>query len=95
MAQSPDQARRLELNEAVLKDLEAATDRTGSVQPDLVRENNPALDDVLDEFILSKSWRTDPETTAKQVAEAIVAHDDESKFAELLSTLENELKRQD
>ena len=94
MASKSDKAKRTKLQKSLLKKLQAASDpRLDVVLPDKVRKSSPALADVLDEFILSKSYRTDPKTTAKQVAEVIIASDQNSKLANLLSALEKDLKK--
>ena len=91
MSKEDDQEKRSKVMKAIETTLKKAS-KNDVGDPDSVREKNPALADVLDEFILSKSWRTDPTTTAKQVAEVVTAKEPASKLALLIGELEEELK---
>ena len=95
MARSKDKAKRDKLAKAFVGRIEkagAADHRLGVVNPDILRKKDPTLANVLDEYIRSKSWRTDIQSTAKQVAEALVARDKSSKLSSLLSALEAQLE---
>ncbi len=87
-----DQQRRAELAKKIEATLSASA-KSGVVDPAAVRATDPRLADVLDEFVLSKSYRTDPQTTAKQVAEVIVARDANSKLGQLIGSLKDELDK--
>lgn len=94
MPKSDDKAKREELAKAVLQRMKAAGALTTSSEPVnrvALKKTQPTLALILNEYVMSKSWRTDPKSTAKQVAEALVARDKSSRLAGLLTKLESEL----
>jgi hypothetical protein len=86
-----DQEKRAALAAEIKAKLESAS-ANNVIDHDAVRTESPALAAVLDEFLMSKSYRTDPWSTSKQVAEILVARDPDSQLGQLIGSLNQELK---
>ena len=65
----------------------------GRIDPDKLRQNNPPLAEVLDEFVASKTVRDEPTMFAKDLARTIEARDPNSRLADALKKLEDHLKK--
>ena len=63
----------------------------GEIDLEALRERAQPLAEVLDEFILSKSTRTDPRAIAKDLALVLDARDPGSRLAKALAKLEKEM----
>jgi hypothetical protein len=63
----------------------------GKLDRESLRERNPPLAEVLDEFVRSKTTRDDQEPTAKDLARVLEARDPRSRLGKALAKLERHL----
>ena len=87
------ETKRQDTQKALKKLLKPSLNPQGKIDPNAIRKNNPVLADVLNEFALSKSARTDPENSAKLISQALESRDPDSSLAKALARLEREMRK--
>lgn len=80
------------LQRSIEKQLEGSLKIDGKIDADALRKNNPPLSAVLDEFVMSKTTRDDPERFAKDLARTLEARNRKSGLAKALKNLEAQMK---
>lgn len=80
-----------ELRKNIEAQLKASIADDGTVDLLKLRENSKPLAEIFDIITLSKTWRDDPKTFAKDVARMISARDDSSDLSSALEKLEAKL----
>lgn len=80
-----------ELRKSIEAQLKASIADDGTVDLLKLRENSKPLAEIFDIITLTKTWRDDPKTFAKDVARMISARDDSSVLSSALEKLEAKL----
>ncbi|MDP9572180.1 UNVERIFIED_ORG: hypothetical protein J2W66_002665 [Agrobacterium larrymoorei] len=78
---------------SIAERLQSSVGADGKLSLDAVKGNDAELYEVLHQFALSKTWRDDPTTSARDVAKLLEAQSKSTPLGAALETLSQSLKK--
>ena len=84
-----------EATEVIEARLNVALTPQGKIDAEQLSEKDPNLFEALEQFALSKTWRDDPNLTARDIARLLEARSSSTLLGEAITKLSEEIDNQD